>query len=64
MNFWLGVISIIGGAWITQDALASILYYLKRDNEKWYYNHLVRLLRGLWGLVFIGIGIYLLLGGR
>ena len=60
----IGIILIIGGTWITQDAIASILYYIGRDNEKWYFNHLVRLLRGLWGLAFIYIGIYLLLGGR
>lgn len=59
----ISIIILAGGVWIMQDAIASILYYLKRDNEKWYFNHLVRLLRGLWGVIFIYIGIYLLLGG-
>ena len=54
---WLPVLLIIGGTWLTQDAIASILYYLKRDNENWYFNHLVRIFRALWGIAFITIGI-------
>ena len=54
------IILIAGGTWMLQDAIASVLYYLKRDDEKWYFNHAVRILRGIWGLVFIGCGILLM----
>ena len=56
-NIVLGIILVSGGIWLTQDAIASILYYLGRDNERWYFNHAVRLFRGLWGIVFIVMGI-------
>ena len=56
----IGLILIIGGTWVLQDSLASILYYLKRDDEKWYFNHLVRLLRAIWGVVFIVCGVIIL----
>lgn len=55
----ISLILIIGGTWIIQDGLVSILYYLKRDNEKWYFNHLVRILRAILGVVFIVCGIIL-----
>ena len=58
---WLPVLLIIGGTWLTQDAIASILYYLKRDNENWYFNHLVRIFRGLIGIMFIVMGIIIIL---
>ena len=54
------IVLIAGGTWMLQDALASVLYYLKRDDEKWYFNHAVRIIRGVWGLVFIGCGIFLM----
>jgi len=54
---WFAIISIIGGTWIFQDSLASILYYLHDDKEKWHFNHAVRLIRACWGLVFIGMGL-------
>jgi len=57
---WMPILLIMGGTWLTQDALASILYYLKRDDEKWHYNHLVRIFRGVWGIIFIWLGIILL----
>ena len=53
----MGIICLSGGLWIMQDAIASILYYLKRDNEKWYFNHAVRILRALWGITLIVVGI-------
>ena len=53
----IGIIGLAGGVWILQDAIASILYYLKRDNEKWYYNHMVRIFRALWGVAFIIMGV-------
>lgn len=59
-NIVVGILLISGGTWLTQDAIASILYYLKRDNEKWYYNHLVRIFRALWGIAFIVIGIMMI----
>ena len=52
----IGIIVLAGGVWIFQDALASILYYLKREDEKWHYNQAVRVLRGIWGLVLITCG--------
>ena len=58
----IAVLLIIGGTWMLQDAVASVLYYLKRSDEKWYFNHAVRILRGIWGLVFIGCGIFLIGG--
>mgnify|MGYP001589649972 CR=1 FL=1 len=59
----IGIILIIGGTWITQDAIASILYYIGRDNEKWYFNHAVRVIRGLIGIMFTVIGIILIGAG-
>ena len=53
----MGIVILSGGVWITQDAIASILYYLKQDNEKWYFNHAVRILRALWGITLIVVGI-------
>ena len=60
MHKLLLLVLLVGGTWILQDAIASILYYLGREDEKWYFNHAVRILRGLWGLVFIAMGIILL----
>ena len=54
------LVLLVGGTWILQDAIASILYYLGREDEKWHFNHAVRIFRGLWGLVFITMGIILL----
>ena len=51
----LGIISLAGGVWITQDAIASILYYLGKEN--WHYNQAVRIVRGFIGIMFITIGI-------
>ena len=53
----IGLVVFAGGVWITQDGIASILYYLKHDNEKWYFNHAVRLFRIGWGIVFIVLGV-------
>ena len=60
IEFLIAVLLLIGGTWIFQDSLASVLFYLGREN--WHYNHSLRCIRGLWGLVFIVCGI-LLLGG-
>ena len=58
----ISILLIIGGGWCVQDALASILYYLKRSDERWYFHHAVRLIRAGWGLVFIACGVILLNG--
>ncbi len=58
----IGLIVLGGGVWGFQDGLCSILYYLRHDNEKWYYNHAVRVLRCIWGLVLIWLGIILVMG--
>ncbi len=60
MALIIGILNIVAGTWVLQDGVASILYYLKNDNEKWYFNHLVRLLRAFWGLVMIVSGVLLL----
>ena len=41
------------GVGVCQDAIASILYYLHRDDESWHYNHACRLLRLGGGLALI-----------
>jgi len=56
-NMLVGVLVLSGGWWIAQDSICSILYYLKRKDEKWYFNHAVRIIRGLIGIMFIIIGI-------
>jgi len=57
IGFWVGII----GAWIVQDALASIAFY--GGTEKWRWNHAIRLIRVVLGLVLIGIGALLILKG-
>ena len=46
---------IIGliGIWILQDSVASIAFY---PNEKWRWNHIVRMVRGIMGIVLIILG--------
>jgi len=50
------IILIAGGVWVFQDALASILYYLKKDDENWSYNQPLRIFRAIWGVIFIVCG--------
>jgi len=52
MGYVIGLI----GVWFLQDAVASIMFY---PTEKWKWNHLVRLIRAVMGLVLIVIGYYL-----
>jgi len=59
----IGILVLSGGVWVTQDSLASILYYLKNDSEKWYFNHAVRVIRGLVGIMFIVLGCKLIFMG-
>lgn len=54
-NMAMGIVLIAGGVWLTQDSIASILYYLGKEN--WHYNQAVRLARAVWGIAFIVIGI-------
>ena len=58
---WIPITCIIGGGWVFQDALASILFYLNRPDERWHFNHAVRIIRGLIGIMFLIIGIILIL---
>jgi len=58
----IGMIILSGGVWVLQDSIASVLYYLKRDDEKWYFNHAVRILRACWGIAFIICGVYIICG--
>jgi len=41
------------GLAVSQDAIMSILWYLKHDDEKWHYNHMARLGRLTIGLALI-----------
>jgi len=54
-----GIINLAGGVWLTQDAIASILYYLGKEN--WHYNQAARLARAFWGVAFIVMGIILIM---
>ena len=40
------------GTWILQDAVASIMFY---PQEKWKWNHIVRLIRAVMGAALIVI---------
>ena len=63
MIVYIALLLIIGGTWIAQDGIASILFYLKRDDERWHFNHAVRLFRVAWGIVFIACGIIMIIWG-
>lgn len=47
---------VIMGAWLIQDAIASIFFY---PDEKWRWNHIMRVIRGLMGIALIVVGIIL-----
>ena len=49
MGYIIGLI----GAWILQDAVASVMFY---PSEKWKWNHFVRIIRAVFGVVLIVIG--------
>jgi hypothetical protein len=61
----LDVILALIGMWIITDGLISIRLYLNTVNEtgkrlqNWKYDHSIRLLRVLCGLLVIGIGYIL-----
>jgi hypothetical protein len=56
----IGAMVLIGGVWVTQDAIASLLYYINKPEEKWYYNQACRGMRLLWGVVLVICGLDLL----
>jgi len=51
----IGIISLAGGVWVLQDSIASIVFY--NTKEKWWWNHVARLIRALWGVAFITMGV-------
>ena len=53
MGFILGLI----GMWLLCDGWFSLAVYLKRPDQSWFKDHLIRLIR-------IGLGIALILMGR
>jgi len=57
----VGLIILIGGVWLAQDSIASILYYLHKPNERWVFNHAVRILRLIWSVIFVILGVSLLI---
>lgn len=59
----LGIVVLAGGVWVFQDSLASILFYLDDEEESWYYNQPLRIIRALWGLAIVICGISLLIRG-
>jgi len=50
-GFFVGLI----GVWMFQDGLASILHYLRTD-ENWHYNHMLRIFRCIGGLILVYLG--------
>ena len=61
MLVW-AIIMAIGVAMI-QDGLCSIAFYLGRENERWRFNHAVRLVRAGLGLVLVIFAVVGLIGG-
>lgn len=59
----IGWIFTLGGVWLFQDGLASILYYICYSQEHWRFNHALRIARMLWGLAFIGLGYLVMVSG-
>ena len=57
----IGCVNIAGGMFVLQDGIASIVFYNGR--EGWLKNHSWRIVRSLWGLVFMIAGSYLVLIG-
>ena len=53
----IGYIIGLIGIWILQDSVASIAFY---PNEKWRWNHIVRMVRGIMGIVLIIFGALLI----
>ena len=57
---WAVVLAL--GLAICQDAICSILYYLKNKSENWHYNHATRLMRLGTGIFLMVISILKLMG--
>ena len=55
-NYWLGVI----GTWTLADAISSLYTYTgknkKAKGQSFWRDHLLRILRGLLGIILIWIG--------
>jgi len=49
IGYFVGLI----GLWFVQDAVASIMFY---PAEKWRWNHFVRLIRAVFGVILVVIG--------
>lgn len=52
----VGFIMIVMGAWLLSDSIWSIFYYLGRENETFWRNHSVRIVRGFLAIILIVIG--------
>ena len=50
----IGCVLLIGGTWIFQDGLASIVFY--KGRESWVTNHSWRIVRSCFGLLFMIAG--------
>ena len=62
MNFYLTWAIVMAiGTWVSQDSIASILFYLK-SNENWHFNHACRLARLACGIALIVIACIELVG--
>ena len=48
------VLLVFIGTWLAQDSAASIMFY---PTEKWKWNHIARLIRGVMGIALIIKGI-------
>jgi hypothetical protein len=65
----LGYVLGVGATWIISDGCYSILLYLNKssyrgkERQTWRKDHWIRVLRGLWGMVFMGIGLVLVVLG-
>jgi len=53
IGYWIGIM----GVWILQDALASVAFY---PNEKWKWNHIVRMIRMGMGVALVILGAILI----
>lgn len=57
----LALLIACGGTWVVQDGIASVLHYLKDEDENWHFNQALRILRIIWGLVLIASGVLIIL---
>jgi len=57
---WAWIIAI--GLGIAQDGVCSILFYIDRPDERWNFNHAVRIVRIVFGIALMVIGSIALKG--